>query len=166
MILNIILILSSVSVIASIINLFDKRSNKQESSISMIKKMPGNLPIITLVSNNKAFNFLLDSGSNISHICSEYASDLESNIIGTYKEATVEGLGATNTGITMCIAKLEDIRGNLYDVKLSISSELSSVANTIEQSAGVKIHGLLGTDFLRNYDYIMDFKTLEVYTKR
>ena len=39
-------------------------------------------------------------------------------------------------------------------------------ANSIEKCIGVKINGLLGTDFLQKYKYTIDFKTLEVYVKK
>ena len=39
-------------------------------------------------------------------------------------------------------------------------------ANSIEKCIGVKINGLLGTDFLQNYKYVIDFKTLEVHARR
>ena len=166
MILNIILLLVAVSAIASIMNLCNRKKDYFNESIPLEVQMPGNLPIIALSNNGNVLNFLIDSGSNISHICSEYFNDLKANVIGTFKDDTVEGLGAVNTGITMCNAVLEDINGNEYSVNLSISDQLSVVSKSIEESTGIKIHGLLGTDFLRVFKYIVDFESLRVYTKK
>lgn len=162
MILEAILILTGVAATASVINLFDKK-NYTSGYTSMKVELPGNLPIITLSNNGNSFNFLLDSGSNISHICKEYYEDLDAKLLGTYEEGQVAGLGATNIGVTMCTAVLKDINSNEYKVNLSVSSQLYSVAKNIEESTGVVIHGLLGTDFLKDNKYVIDFNSLAAY---
>lgn len=164
--LNAILILVSVAAIASVVNLFDRRRKKRRGAIPMKIQLPGNLPVISLSSNKSTFNFLLDSGSNISHICTEYFKDLDAKLLGTYKDGKVNGLGATNVGITMCNASLKDTLGNEYKVNLSVSDQLIDVTKNIELSTGIKIHGLLGTDFLKKYNYIVDFKNLIVSTNK
>lgn len=165
MILTAILALAGVAAVASVINLFDKKLTPIES-ISLKKQMPGNLPIIALSNNGNVFNFILDSGSNISHICAEYHESLDSTPIGTYESGKVSGFGGTSTGVTMCNATFKDVVGHKYNVNLSISSHLSGVAKSIEASTGVQIHGLLGTDFLRDHNYVLDFKALEVYPQK
>lgn len=165
MMLSAILALAGVAAVASVVNLFDKKVKPVET-VPMEIQLPGNLPIIALSNNGNVFNFLLDSGSNISHICAEYYDALDAKLLGTYKDGEVAGLGATNTGVVMCSTILKDILGNEYKVNLSISEQLSAVAKNIEVNTGVKVHGLLGTDFLKAYNYVIDFKTLEVYPKK
>lgn len=164
MILEAILALAGTAAIASIINLFDKK--KEVKPIYMKAQLPGDLPIIALSNNGKMFNFLLDSGSNISHICEDCYENLESDLIGTFEENSVAGLGATNMGVTMCKAVLSDNIGNKYNVNFSISKQLVDVAKTIEASTNVRIHGLLGTDFLKKYNYVIDFNSLKVYPNK
>lgn len=143
--------------------------NKEENPLknaSISLQFPGNLPVMALHNKDgKVMNFLLDSGSNVSHVCSEYFTDLNAVILGTYKDGKVSSLGATNIGITMCKATLYDILENEYNINLSISEQLSDVAKDIEANTGVKIHGLLGTDFLRDNSCIIDFNTLEIYPR-
>lgn len=151
MMLSAILVLAGVAAVASVVNLFDRKVEPVET-VPMEIQLPGNLPIIALSNNGNALNFLLDSGSNISHICAEYYDTLDAELLGTYKDGEVAGLGATNTGVVMCSAALKDILGNEYKVNLSISEQLSAVARNIEMNTGVKVHGLLGTDFLKEYN--------------
>lgn len=165
MILSTILALAGVAAVASVVNLFDRKVKPAET-IPMEIQLPGNLPIIALSNNGNVLNFLLDSGSNISHICAEYYDALDAELLGTYEEGEVAGLGATNTGVTMCRTALKDTIGNEYRVNLSVSNQLSAVARNIEVNTGVKVHGLLGTDFLKEYNYVIDFRSLEVYPKK
>lgn len=166
MMLSAILALAGVAAVASVVNLFDRKVKPIET-VPMEIQLPGNLPIIAL-SNGKGnvFNFLLDSGSNISHICAECFEDLDAQLLGTYENGEVAGLGANNIGVTMCNATLFDVLGHEYKVNLSVSSQLTDVADNIEANTGVRIHGLLGTDFLKEYNYVIDFKSLEVYSKK
>lgn len=164
MILGAILVLAGVAAVASVANLFDRKVKPVET-VPMEIQLPGNLPIIALSSNGNTLNFLLDSGSNISHICAEYYEALDAELLGTYENGEIAGLGATNTGVTMCKATLKDVIGNEYNVNLSVSNQLSAVARNIEMNTGVKVHGLLGTDFLKEYNYVIDFKALEVYPR-
>lgn len=162
MMLSAILALAGVAAVASVVNLFDRKV-KPVKTVPMEIQLPGNLPIIALSNNGNVLNFLIDSGSNISHICAEYYEALDAELLGTYEEGEVAGLGATNTGVTMCSTTLKDILGNEYKVNLSVSNQLSAVAKSIEASTGVQIHGLLGTDFLKVNNYVIDFKALAVY---
>lgn len=165
MILKAILVLTGVTAVAMVVNLFIGKP-KSKKTIPMKIQLPGNLPIIALSNNGNTFNFLLDSGSNISHICSEYLKDLDAKLLGIHENKEVLGLGAVNTGISMYNTTLKDILGNKYEVNLSVSNQLYAVAKNIEMNTGVTIHGLLGTDFLKKYNYVINFESLEVYPKK
>ena len=164
MILESILILVACSIIIGAFNLYGSVKFKKKP-LAMKVKLPGGLPIISLYNNNKVFNFIIDSGSNISHISSEYYSQLSAELMGTYKEGQIKGLGANNIGVTMCKATLKDLFNKEYDVNLSISKEFADVANHISASTNIPIHGLLGTDFLNKYNFIINFESLELYNK-
>ena len=165
MILEIILVFAAVAAIGSVVNIFIQNKEVSKNSISIKKYMPGNLPVITLTNNGVALNFLIDTGSNISHICPSAATLIECQHIGEDVDMKVAGLGAINQGVTMCFATFKDTLSKEYQVKLSVSKDLENTAEYIENNTGVKIHGLLGTDFLQDYKYIIDFGILEVYTK-
>lgn len=165
MVLYIILILVGITTVASILNLIEKKKSTVKDSISIKKYMPGDLPVIGLCNNKKVFNFLLDTGSNISHICKEYYKDIEADSISEFKDAAIAGLGSMNKGITTCCATFKDIAGREYKTVLSISEQLGETMKFIESNTGLTIHGLLGTDFMQENNYVIDFKELEVYPR-
>lgn len=166
MILEAILTLTIIAAVASVVNLFDKKI-EPVNVIPMESRLPNNLPIIALFNKEGlALNFLVDSGSNISHICPEYYDQIDAQMLGEYKEGEIEGLGATNKGITMCKAKLYDMFNREFVINLSVSEAFATAASKLEKTNGVKLHGLLGTDFLTKYEYVVDFKSLEIYTKK
>ncbi len=165
MILEAILVLTGVAALGSVVNIFIKDKEVPQESISIKKYMPGDLPVITLTNNGVALNFLIDTGSNISHICPSAATLIELQHTKADEKKEVAGLGALNQGVTMCSAKFKDTLSKEYEVELSISKELEETAKYIKKNTGIEIHGLLGTDFLQNYKYVIDFKTLEVYAR-
>lgn len=166
MILNIILVLTGVAAIASIINLVENKKGKTPKVLPMEVKLPGNLPIIALSSGGTVFNFLLDSGSNVSHICPEYHDMLDAEHFNVTGGEGVKGLGADNAVNKICRATLKDVVGNEYKVDMAVTDGFKSIADNIEANTGVQIHGLLGTDFLNGYNYAIDFKSLEVYPQK
>lgn len=157
--------LSGVAAVGSLVNIFMKDKEFPKDSISIKKYMPGDLPVITLTNNKVALNFLIDTGSNISHICPAATKLIKCKHLGTNNKTTVAGLGGTTKGVTNCIATFKDTLSREYKIKLSISEDLARTTEYIKESTGITIHGLLGTDFLQRYKYIIDFKTLEVYSK-
>lgn len=166
MILETILILSGIAAFGSFVNIFMKDREVPQESISIKKYMPGDLPVITLINNGITFNFLIDTGSNISHICSSAVTLIEHEYMGTNTNTRIAGLGAINQGVTICNAKFKDMLSKEYEIQLSISAELEDTAKYIKENTGIEIHGLLGTDFLQNYKYVIDFKSLEIYTRK
>lgn len=164
MILEFILLLTLITAISSILSIITNKKYIQ-NSISIKKYMPGDLPVITLTNNNVKLNFLIDTGSNISHICPSVISSIVCEHLGTNNTTKIAGLGATTIGIANCLATFKDELNKEYTIQLSISKELENTVKYIKESTGTDIHGLLGTDFLQKYKYTIDFKTLEVYTK-
>lgn len=166
MILEAILVLTGVAALGSIVNIFMEKRSTPQDSISIKKYMKGDLPVITLTNNGVALNFLIDTGSNISHICPSAAALIEHEHLGSNDNIKIAGLGALNQGVTFCTAKFKDTSSKEYKIQLSISAELEETSKYIKENTGIEVHGLLGTDFLQNYKYVIDFKSLEVYARK
>lgn len=166
MILNIVLVLTGVAAIASVINLVENKKSKTPKVLPMEIRLPGNLPIISLSSGETVFNFLIDSGSNISHICPEYHDMLDAEHFDVHGGDGVKGLGSDNIISKICRTTLKDVLGNEYKIDMVVTEGFKCIADNIEASTGVQIHGLLGTDFLNGYNYAIDFKSLKVYPQK
>ena len=121
----------------------------------MIEK--NGLPIVRIKSLNKEFNFLVDCGSNLSHVNLSVIDAMDSvkleNVLGS---KITTGNGETeNCGY--------------YNVKLTFGKrsiihrfEIMDLNDTF-YGWGMPIHGIIGVDFLRKYGYTVDFKHLLMY---
>lgn len=150
--------------IAIIINQVEKYYKKKESLISMSFKESldlTELPLITFYNNRKKLNFLLDTGSTSSIINESVLSSINykllddtSNVIG------IEGNPAIvkNCEITINYKKqpfTSDFIINNMDVAFS----------SVKKEFGVQLHGILGNNFFKKYQYVIDFDSFIAYTK-
>ena len=81
MIIETIMIFAGVAAIGSLASVYLHTKKPSNDSISIKKYMPGDLPVITLTNNGIALNFLIDTGSNISHIIPSVLKDIKGNKI-------------------------------------------------------------------------------------
>lgn len=119
------------------------------------------MPIVSFQNNGKTLNFLLDTGSTISHIDKSVIDSLE--FIKLKKKAIVtglEGITAQNKSVRMNI----EYKGKPYGETFSVS-DLSGPFNQIKKESGVNLHGILGTSFFNTYKYVVDFKEFIAYSK-
>lgn len=119
------------------------------------------MPIISFRNNGKTLNFLLDTGSTISHIDRSVINDLE--FIKLKRKAVVtglEGITTQNRSIKMDI----EYKGKPYGEVFSVS-DLSGPFDQIKKESGVNLHGILGTSFFNTYKYVIDFKEFIAYSK-
>lgn len=165
MILEATLVLAGVSAAASIANLFMKNRQYPRESISIKKNLNGEMPIIELNNGDNTFNFLIDTGSNVCHIGHTSYKKLINCVTNNVINETL-GIGGNATQEISCIAPFTDIMGNNYTIEFLVSEGIEGTLGSLEAHTGAKIDGIIGTDFLQNYKYTIDFKTLEVYTNK
>lgn len=117
------------------------------------------LPIIVLKYNGKKINFLVDSGSDKSYICKGV---LDKNAIATENKdvsITASGMMETFEYIIDVCNKTDSFTMNVWEADLNRSFDM------VKQSTGVTIHGIIGTNFLTEYKFILDFDELIIYKK-
>lgn len=151
-------------IITIVFSIFSYRElKKQKKSTMSIKESMDlvNLPVVTFENNGNKYNFIVDTGANDS-IINESCED----IVVTPNDAknTVQGIIGDNKKCHTVIiefsyknAKFETIF-NVVDLK--------ELFNTIKRDYGVTIHGILGTNFLDKYNYIIDFKDYVIYRRK
>lgn len=155
--------LLGVVTVAFTANYFENKIRKERSKISFKESLDlTQIPVITLQEEDTKLNFLLDSGSSDSYISGSAARMLIGTPVDTdYTYTTSTGLGTTSKKIDSILRYKE----NGFRVSLYINDDLDNSFNTIKKDSGVKIHGILGSDFLKEHKYVLDFAELVAYHK-
>lgn len=163
MLLECSIVLLGVAGIALTANYFEAKIRRERAKISIKESMDlAQVPVITLQGGDHRLNFLLDSGSSHSHISKSAASLIN----GTSKDidftcTTASGSDAINTLIETVLS----YKDKEFKVNLFINESLDISFDEVKKDCGVQLHGILGTDFLRDHGYILDFANLVAYNK-
>lgn len=122
------------------------------------------IPIVTLKNGEKEFNFILDTGSDISHIDSNVKDSLSDT-------EEVEGDNPT------VITANGSVEGNNNWIRVPLNYKKQSFVEdfmlldlhdsfeVLREDTGIQLHGILGGTFLRKYRYVLDYVDLIAYTK-
>lgn len=164
MILKIVITILAVVASGYIINLCEniiKGRNIRKMSFRESMDL-ADMPVVTFYQGDKKFNFLLDTGSNYSHISKEAAKEIKGEIVDT--KAKVSGIGE---GMTSSIYKTTiSYKDANYDIDLCVTDHLTDAFAAIKKETGVQVHGLIGNQFFQKYKYVLDFKELVAYSKK
>lgn len=162
MILEIIGILLLVILVAITINAIEDNRKKNESKISFRESMDlTELPVVTFYNGDKKLNFLLDTGSNVSHINSSVIHLLDH----TKTDQKTDTIGMEGNKVSNDICKMTVYYRNQRFEEDFIISDLNDAFDIIKQEDGVQIHGILGSKFFEKYRYVLDFSELIAYIK-
>lgn len=138
-----------------------KKNNDRKMSFKESMDL-AEMPVVTFYQGDKKFNFLLDTGSNYSHISKEAAKSIKGTMIDT--KAKVSGIGEGETS-AVCKTTLS-YKGKDYNIDLSVTNHLTDVFADIKKETGVQVHGLIGNQFFQEHKYILDFNELVAYSKK
>lgn len=119
------------------------------------------LPLISVEVKDKHLCFILDTGSTCSLIDSnvvEYFKD----IIEPIGDYCISGIDGTKHKVDVATLPF-NFEGQTYKPKFCIKPLLDAF-KSIEEEDGIQVHGLLGTDFLMDNKWIIDFKELNIYS--
>lgn len=115
------------------------------------------LPLIIVEVKEKFLCLILDTGSTCSLIDStvvEYFKDIVEPV-GDY---CISGIEGTKHKVDMVILPFT-FEGQIYKPKFCVKPLLDAFKG-IEDESGIQVHGLIGTDFLLENQWIVDFRTL------
>ena len=162
MILKMIGVFLIVIVVAIIINAIEDNRKKNASKISFRESMDlTELPVVTFYNGDKKLNFLLDTGSNVSHINSSVIHLLDH----TKTDQKTDTIGMEGNKVSNDICKMTVYYRNQRFEEDFIISDLNDAFDIIKQEDGVQIHGILGSKFFEKYKYVLDFSELIAYIK-
>lgn len=164
MALKIVIILLAVIFLAIIANIIeDYYKQKKYKSMSFKEAMDlAELPIVTFYNKDKKLNFLLDTGSDFSHINKSALPSLEYKEINGNKNIISAGGSTQSLG---CCEMTVAYKNQKFVDKFYVS-DLDEAFGVIKSETGVQIHGILGSKFFAKYKYILDFENLIAYSKR
>ena len=162
MIIKIIGIFILILIIDYIINIAENNNKRNKSKISFKESMDlTELPVVTFYNGDKKLNFLLDTGSNASHINSSIIHLLDH----TKTDQKIDIIGMEGTKVSNDICQMTVHYRNQKFEEDFIISDLNDAFNIIKQEDGVQIHGILGSKFFEKYKYVLDFSKLVAYIK-
>lgn len=162
MILEIVGIILLVVLLAIVINTIEDVKKKNDSKISFRESMDlTELPVVTFYNKDTKLNFLLDTGSNNSHINSSVLSTLEyENIDRKTETIGFNGNKSDNNFCKMIIS----YKNQKFEEEFGIT-DLEEAFSVVKKESGVQIHGILGSKFFEKYRYVLDFSELIAYIK-
>lgn len=118
------------------------------------------IPVITLYQNDKKYNFMLDTGSNVSYIDKNAGLEV-SELLGVDSF-----LSATSDGNRCTVHSIELYYDNKSFVIPVRVTDFYNQFDTIKKEFGVGLSGILGGDFLSKYSYVLDYAEYVVYRRK
>lgn len=163
MILEVIITLLAVVAVGFTVHHFKDKVDKEKAKISIKESMDlVQVPVVTFQEDDIKLNFLLDSGGSHSHISKSAAKMLMGTPIDTnYTYTTSTGSDTTSKMIESILKyKNEEFKANLF-----VNEGLDTSFEEVKRECGVQLHGILGADFLKEHEYVLDFAELVAYHK-
>lgn len=141
-----------------------KESNKTVNNFMSFKESMDltELPVVTFYNGNTKLNFLLDTGSNLSHINRSILPSIKYTMVN--KSNSVIGFEGNRIQNTICEMTIT-YKNQEFNNEFCIM-DLDKAFATIKEESGVQVHGILGSLFFQRYKYIFDFDSLIAYSKK
>lgn len=114
-----------------------------------------NIPIIECVLGTDTVNMIVDTGAEYSLIDSKYLENHECFTVVNSIETQFSGIGGINTQISRVVSTNSNL-GYITFVEQNLDAVVESLSN-------YNIVGLIGSDFLKSRNYIIDYKMRKIY---
>lgn len=159
---EILVILIFIVVFALIVNgIEDHNKDKTQMSFREALDLVG-LPIVTFYQGENKFNFLLDSGANLSVINEATLESIEHAMLD--KKNNLYGIDGKN--IPVSFASIELVyKDKTYTEEFQVMN-MQDVIDKVKAESGVNMVGIIGNEFFRRYRYVLDFDELVAYSKQ
>lgn len=132
-------------------------SFEQESfSTELPFKLIHDFIVVEVTIDEKAYNFIYDTGAEVSAITPELTS-----VLGLKKESSISVSGSNNSSERLNLFILEKLKLNNtgFTNLLCVESELNTVVRFLEGfRCGVKLHGLIGNNLMKKATWKIDYE--------
>lgn len=158
---EIFIILAMIVIFAVIFNGIEDYSKDREAMSFREAMDLVDLPVITFYNENTKLNLLLDTGSSMNVINSTILANL---VYTKLKDSGIvygmEGNTIDVEYISMSITHGKDSYSSTFQIV-----DMQKAFDKIKSEYGVQIHGILGNSFFKEYEYMLDFKSLIAYSR-
>lgn len=144
-----------------ILKIFTTESKKEISFRTSLDLC--NLPVIVFHQGKEKLNFILDTGSTTSIINKKELKRIKSYPVQEESSLVSDCSGHVQECFPYRIPM--EIEGIQSDYTF-VAKDLTKAFDYMKKSTGVTAHGLLGSDFFSDYQYVLDFKKLIAYSTK
>ena len=114
-----------------------------------------NIPIIECVIGNDTVDMIVDTGAEYSLINTKYLEQNNNFTVVNSVETKFSGIGGINTQISRIVSTKSSL-GYITFIEQNLDAVVESLPN-------YNIVGLIGSDFLKSRNYIVDYKMRKIY---
>lgn len=119
-------------------------------------------PIVEATLNGQKAYFLLDTGSDITMLNKDEKNKYGFKLhIRENENHAAVGIGGKTTELTS-IYQVHLKLGSTRIVTRYLAYDMSAIVQAIDRNSGVKISGIIGSDTMKRYGIIIDYKNREV----
>ena len=142
-----------------------RHSFRETDDFHMISKMrhcltKTGLIYVPFTCNGKKLNLMVDTGSTISYIDAKVAKEFGCELKDC-GQSDIVGMGGTTQISKYCTLMLET-PSTVTEIELPVN-DFSGPFSAIEEESGVRIHGILGNNFLKASKYVIDYDKMIIF---
>ena len=115
------------------------------------------VPVITIETEGKSYNFLIDTGSDNSFIDSSIESEVNNKDLIGYQGGITGATGSQSQRTS--VYKITFTCGGKELTDNFTVNNFSTIFNYIRERSGIQVHGILGSRFLTKYGALLDFES-------
>lgn len=127
-----------------------------EDTIGIVK-----VPVVSFEHNGKTVNFIIDSGASHSIIDSACIDEFEYKPIESANSTSVRGINGDKVKTALAYVELTS-EGHTFSDVFQVCPV--PTLKWQEEKYGIHISGLLGSQFLKKYRFLINYKHLNAYT--
>lgn len=163
-VLSSVIILLLVCILANIVNLTEAKYRRINSSCCFEDSIIDvKLPIIPIKVGNKRMNFVVDSGSDLNHINKNDLKKVKHTMLEKYSE--LYGKEGNKVLVPYCSLNLVYTKDCKFNDVEFLVTDLSGAFDNMEKEHNIKVHGIIGSQFLRDMGFVIDYAESTIYLK-